>query len=190
MIKLIDLLNEGKQVGILYHFTSLNNLIPIFQSNCLKDRTASGKEVHFNSKSYYVSFTRNKNFNTIAKIFGLRTGINFNNTGCVCMITVDGDKLSNSYSTEPARDINFSSTDLKSKWSQTPKVVKKGKKYFSADENEERIYINQCIPIKDYTISITLIDPTEQDLEKAKTYADYSVPVKIYNSKTKQESDL
>jgi len=190
MIKLIDLLNEGKQVGTLYHFTPLNNLIKIFQSNCLKDRTASGEEVHFKPKKYYVSFTRNKDFNTIAKVFGLRTGINFNNVGCICMITVDGDKLSNSYSTEPARDINFSSTDPKSKWSQTPKVVKKGKKYFSADESEERIYTNQCIPIKDYTISITLIDPTEQDLEKARAYTDHSVPVKIYNSKTKQETSL
>ena len=110
MIKLIDLLNEGKQVGILYHFTPLNNLIKIFQSNCLKDRAASGNEVHFNPKSYYVSFTRNKNFDSVAKVFGLRTGINFNNVGCVCMITIDGNKLSNNYSTEPARDVNFSST--------------------------------------------------------------------------------
>ena len=190
MIKLIDLLNEGKQVGTLYHFISLNNLINVLQNNCLKNKYASGKEKTFDPKKYYVSFTRNKNFNQIAKIFNLRVGINYNYVGCTCMLTIDGNSLSNKYSIEPVRDISFSSDDPKSKWSQTPKIIKKGKKYFSADESEERIYTNQCIPIKNYILNITLIDPTEEDIIKAKNYSDYPTPVKIYNSKTKQESNL
>jgi hypothetical protein len=193
MIKLTDILKEiieGKQVGTLYHFTPLNGLISIINLNCLRDTNASGEEVKFNPKKYYISFTRNQNFNQIAKIFGLRTGINFNNAGCVCRIQINGDKLSNTYSIEPARDSAFSSKDLNSKWSKTPKVVKKGKKYYSADESEERIYTNKCIPINDYIEEITLIDPSNTDIEKFKNSTNYKGEIKVYNSKTKITTSL
>jgi hypothetical protein len=190
MIKLTNILhnilNEAKQVGTLYHFTSLDGLISIINRNCLKDRTASGQEKTFNPKSYYVSFTRNKNFNQVAKIFGLRTGINFNNVGCICRIQINGDKLSNKYSTEPVRDSVFFSKDTNSKWSQTPKIIKKGKKYYSADENEERIYTHQCVLINDYIEKITLIDPSDFCIEKIKNSLNYSGEIEIYNSKSKQ----
>jgi hypothetical protein len=190
MIKLIDLLNEAKQVGILYHFIPFNTLIKVLENNCLKNKFASGQEKTFDPKQYYVSFTRNKNFDQVAKVFNLRVGINYNSiyVGCICRLTVDGDKLSNNYSIEPVRDTSFSSSDPKSKWSQTPKVIKKGKKYFSADENEERIYTNQCIPIKEYIISVTLIDPDDKEIEIAKTIS--GVNFKVYDSKTRQEREI
>jgi hypothetical protein len=191
MIKLIDILNninEGKQVGDLYHFTTMKNLPNILQYNCLKDRKASGEEKLFDKKNYYVSFTRNKNFNKVAQIFNLRTGINFNYSGCVCRIKLNGNEISNNFSIEPARDSVFSSDNSSSKWSKIPKVVKKGKKYYSADENEERIYTNKCFPLNKYIENITLIDPSERDIEIAKSL-DFN-NFTILNSKTNQESFL
>lgn len=180
MIKLIDLI-EAKQVGILYHFLPFETLINVLKNNCLKNKFASGQEKIFNLKSYYVSFTRNKDFNQIAKIFNLRVGINYNPdyVGGVCRLTIDGNSLSNNYSIKPVRDGAFSSTDSKSKWSQTPKVVKKGKKSFSADENEERIYTNQCIPINKYITEITLINPSEKEIEIINNMPEFSNIVKI-----------
>lgn len=186
--EILKVLSEGKQVGILYHFIPFKKLILMLKNNCLKNKYASGEEKIFDPKDYYVSFTRNKNFDQVAKIFFLRVGINYNFVGCVCKLTIDGDKLSNNYSIEPVRDIAFSSKDPKSKWSQIPKVIKKGKKYYSADENEERIYTNQCIPIKNYIIDVTLIDPTDYEIEIAKTLTD--VNFKIYNSRSKETTPL
>ena len=179
MIKLIDLLYEAKQVGTLYHFLPFKTLIDVLKNNCLKNKFASGQEKIFDPKSYYVSFTRNKDFNQIAKIFNLRVGINSNYAGCVCRLTIDGDSLSNNYSIEPVRDKSFSGTDPKSKWNQTPKIIKKGKKYFSADENEERIYTNQCIPINKYITEITLINPSEEEIETINSMSEFSNMVKI-----------
>ena len=74
MIKLVDLLkeiNEGKQVGDLYHFTSIVNLKEILKSKILipsKERK-------------YISFTRNKNLATL------------DNEKRDVKITIDGDKL-------------------------------------------------------------------------------------------------
>jgi hypothetical protein len=191
MIKLIDILNiinEAKQVGDLYHFTTMKNLPYILQNDCLRDIKSSGEEKIFSPKKYYISFTRNKNFNKVAQIFNLRTGINFNDSGCVCRIKLNGDKISNNFSIEPVRDSAFSSNDSSSKWSKTPKVIKKGKKYYSADENEERIYTNQCFPLNKYIENITLIDPSERDIEIAKSL-NFNNFI-ISNSKTNQEFSL
>ena len=183
MIKLIDILNEGKQVGTLYHFIPFNTLIRVLKNNCLQNKFASGQEKTFDPKKYYVSFTRNKNFDQVAKVFNLRVGINYNPSavGCVCRLTIDGNNLSNNYSIEPIRDTSFSSDDPKSKWSQTPKTIKKGKKYFSADESEERVYTNQCIPIKKYITEITLIRPSDEEIETINSMSEYSNMLKIIN---------
>ena len=55
MIRLIDLLNEGKQVGLLYHYTSEKGLKSILQSNKLNAST----ELYQGHELYYVSFNRN-----------------------------------------------------------------------------------------------------------------------------------
>ena len=54
MIRLIDLLNEGKQVGLLYHYTSEKGLKGILQSNELYDTTAR----HNKRNGYDRSFER------------------------------------------------------------------------------------------------------------------------------------
>jgi hypothetical protein len=55
MIKLTDLLNEGKQVGILYHYTHIDNVENI-KKNGIKFSTPQ-QEI---SNMYYISTTRKK----------------------------------------------------------------------------------------------------------------------------------
>jgi len=80
MIKLIDLLNEGKQVGTLYHFTSLSGGENIIKSNILKP-------INYD----FISLTRDKNlYKTSDHI-----------EGGLVRLTLDGDKLSNNFKIKP-----------------------------------------------------------------------------------------
>lgn len=110
MVKLIDILKEAieeaKQVGPIYHFTSYKSLMRIIKDGYkLKDYiSANLPQVKASEKLYpsYVSFTRKKDLysETIYR---------------QCRITVDGDKLSNYYKITPyadvARGFGRSSTD-------------------------------------------------------------------------------
>jgi hypothetical protein len=81
-------LNEGKQVGILYHYTSADGLKGILSSNSIK----ASEEIYMGQNLYYISFTRNKNFHKKGSKFGVKTEYR---------ITLDGDKLSNKYKITP-----------------------------------------------------------------------------------------
>lgn len=72
---------EAKQVGILYHYTSLDNAINILKQNVLQ----TGEELS------YISFTRNKNFHKV-KREGIITDMKF---------IINGDKLSEKYKIQP-----------------------------------------------------------------------------------------
>jgi hypothetical protein len=80
MIKLIDILREAKQVGILYHFTDDEGLRGILESNEL---LASYQNAN------HVSLTRDKN--------GWHVGTSDN----IFRISLDGDKISNKYKIRP-----------------------------------------------------------------------------------------
>lgn len=67
--------SEVKQVGVLYHSTTYENLLQILKDDML-----------LKGNHNYISFTRNK--------------INVKSS-LPCQIIVDGDKLSNSYKVEP-----------------------------------------------------------------------------------------
>lgn len=83
---------EGKQVGKLYHFTSLSNLFSILDDNTLKSSESNG----------YLSFTRDfYSYKTIAR-------------GYPCCLVLDGDKISNNYKLEPFQD-SYSGTSIKRK---------------------------------------------------------------------------
>lgn len=73
-------ISEAKQVGILYHYSSISNIVKILKDGSLKDKTHNRG---------YISFTRNG-----SGIIG--QGSNF------ARIVIDGDKLSNRYKVEPA----------------------------------------------------------------------------------------
>jgi hypothetical protein len=75
-------INESKQVGILYHHTTVKNVMGILNDNTLK----------LSQNHDSVSFTRDKNaYKTIAKIYPIR-------------IVVDGNELSNNYKISPYQD--------------------------------------------------------------------------------------
>lgn len=81
VIKLIDILNEAKQIGSLYHSTSGENLISILKSNTLRaDQTPNYAMTYLGR----VSFTRDKNY---------RPG--------EYTMEIDGNKLSNNYKITP-----------------------------------------------------------------------------------------
>lgn len=82
MIKLVDLLNEineGKQVGTLYHYTENQLLKQIIETNTLLAP---------------VSFTRRQS-DEVRQF-----------TGGESIMVIDGDKLSNNYKIRPYQDIN------------------------------------------------------------------------------------
>ncbi len=77
-------IDEGKQVGTLYHFTSYVSMVQILKSNLVL------KTFQMDIQPY-VSFTRNKQFTSDTISTQVR-------------IVVDGDKLSNKYSISPHAD--------------------------------------------------------------------------------------
>jgi len=79
-------LKEGKQVGLLYHFTRTGNLITILKDNILK---ASDAWATNDDPRPFNSFTRNKNGWDVG---GFPTDVR---------ITIDGNKLSNKYKIQP-----------------------------------------------------------------------------------------
>lgn len=83
-------LNEGKQVGTLYHFTDVDALLSILKSNKLMavPRRGMGDDPNF----YYISFTRNKNMFINKPLLYADIEV---------ALVLDGDMLSNKYKFEP-----------------------------------------------------------------------------------------
>lgn len=98
MIKIIDLLNEAKQVGILYHYTHISNLSLIFKSG-LKFGKALSNFATSKTYPYYISTTRSYNFN------GGNDKDRFSDKAA--RITIDGDKVSNNYKLDSANEDNL-----------------------------------------------------------------------------------
>lgn len=76
MIRLIDLLKEAKQVGVLYHVMDIDKFESLLKYDILKKPT---------------SFTRNKDYD---RVVGREKNYTY-------QIVVDGDKLSNNYKIKP-----------------------------------------------------------------------------------------
>jgi hypothetical protein len=101
MIKLIDILNESKQVGPLYHWTDIYSSYNIINNNFLKGYLTDT----FTSQPA-ISFTRNKNF--------LQTKPKLRNRPEICFV-VDGDKLSNKYKIQPFQDPKIKKDEMEEK---------------------------------------------------------------------------
>jgi len=91
-----ELINEGKQVGVLYHWTSFISTYMILEQNYLKCGKSVRDDVRtINREDFYgVSFTRDKTFH------GWK---NRHYPMEVCII-FDDDKLSNNYKLFPYND--------------------------------------------------------------------------------------
>lgn len=144
-------ISEGKQVGILYHFTRLGNLANMLDDNF--DMTSNNK---------YISFTRDYNLidyhkkgNSLSKNYKNLTswGEDF-----IVRLAIDGDKLSNKYKIEPFMDIANGVNHNNS-------------------ESEERIIGN--VLLNDFIVQIDVVYGTLQkenlqnELQKTKLYNNY-----------------
>lgn len=84
MIKLLDILKEAKQVGNLYHFTALKNIIPILESQVL---TPNGEG--------QISTSRRPNMD-VSGFMKMQMG-----KSNIARLMLDGDKISNKYEIRP-----------------------------------------------------------------------------------------
>jgi hypothetical protein len=153
-------LNEGKQVGTLYHYTSKDGLKGILKSNSIK----ASEEYYLGEEIYYISFTRNKNFHKKGMKFNVKTDYR---------ITLDGDKLSNRYKIQPFAYIPGWSYENSWEYEWLEDEDEQTRRdFFNAtgdyDEQEERIYFKDEegeIPnIKTYIISIDKISESKENL--------------------------
>ncbi len=170
--EIFKILNEGKQVGTLYHFTSISWFKDILISNQLK---TGGR---------YISFTRNKNlFINPPKLGG--GGLHY------CFV-VDGDKLSTKYKFEPFND------PVTKKDEDEERVVFKRNGMFIDNFNK---YVKKIIIIGDVVLKYKYErtpDNINQVIEDIKKYMDVPVeiifkesyPYKLDKSLTKFQNDI
>jgi len=117
MIKLRDILFEAKQVGVIYHYTTIDNLFSIMKRNYL----SSGKFEDDNS----ISFTRDKLFANTPRT----------NIGTDVRLVIDGNKLSSKYKIEPYQFTGSVKTNIDFGEFDFPSMTWVG------DEQEERLYL-------------------------------------------------
>lgn len=86
MIRLIDLLNEAKQVGDIYHYTRLSRKFGIYDILTSGELKPAPDRAKYKG---YVSFSRDR---ALGSTLGMRARVR---------ITIDGDKLSNKYKITP-----------------------------------------------------------------------------------------
>ena len=157
-------INEGKQVGTLYHFTSKEGLKSILKSNSLK----AHREYYRGDYINFISFTRNKNFHKKSESFNVKLDYR---------ITLDGDKLSNNWKISPFAYIP--GWDYKDNWEydwlddeseETVRNFLNGTGEY--DEQEERIVFKdeggQIKNIKNYILKI---DKVSDLLNENATYS-------------------
>lgn len=93
---------EGKQVGTLYHYTSLKSADSILKKGFIQggEKSIQGysSRISQNDNKYSLSFTRNKNFHSVSRLIG---------SDIECRFVIDGDSLSNKYKIQPVAAWGF-----------------------------------------------------------------------------------
>lgn len=136
-------IEEGKQVGILYHYTSLKAADKILKDGFIQgsDKAISGYSDNIIGKNYYsLSLTRDKNFHKVYRVIGEYPE---------CRFVIDGDVLSNKYKIQPVAARGFE---------------KKKSKDFEAEE----VIVSPSqikVPVKPYVKSIDLLIEPAGDLK-------------------------
>ena len=167
-MKLRDLI-EGKQVGILYHYTDLQNLKSILSDGCI---LKAGRRSH----EEYISFTRLGSF--LPK--------HLSHFG-ICRFVVDGSKLSNKFKITPDskhRKFTYDSDGIinGNVWQNKPPEKLQG---------EERYY-GKSLNIKPYILKIQILKKdflqngyevgfnSEKDLTELKNK--YGIDIELVNA--------
>jgi hypothetical protein len=133
MIKLVDILNEAKQVGPLYHWTDFMGSLNIISQNFLKGYLTD------TFKQPAISFTRDKNFYKGKNKLATKPEICF---------VIDGDKLSNHYKIQPFQDSTIKKDEMEEK------AITEGIRNFSQ-------YITKIIIIKNRFNSSSQYSPSQ-----------------------------
>lgn len=139
-----ELIDEGKQVGVLYHYTTPENFRKIMET----DRMEGSKDL-----SYYtpnprrqtghllgtesVSFTRNKYFHRDNRFTTL--GLSKDNGRPSVRIAVDGDKLSQKFKVVPFRYFH-----------DDPRINRTS----NTDEHETRVLVDTIPRFSDYLLKV------------------------------------
>lgn len=150
-------LYEAKQVGYLYHFTKVTNLVDILDS---KKQSELGLEIfEFLSHNSTFSCTRNACLaqSVLSKDINLKNGYHVR-------IVLDGNKISNKFKISPIS--GFDDTELK----QTKYNKRIGKEY---GEQEEKILPDKrqkertkTFKMKDYIIQIDFSNEAKEDVNR------------------------
>ncbi|MFW6009145.1 MAG: hypothetical protein ACOCP8_07770 [archaeon] len=98
---------NAKQVGILYHYTSVYKAVQILKSNTLK--------CNLHGRGY-VSFTRDQNFEHVPRQIG---------ANIECRLVINGNKLSENTKIKPYHDVNwFKEEELNEEYMEAEERVK------------------------------------------------------------------
>ena len=133
-----EFLEEGKQVGPLYHFTNYDSAIGIVNKDFKLKVALTPKEVSIDQLpdyAKYISFTRNKNLDSPTISREVR-------------FTIDGNALSNRYRVEPYADIKAGF----------------GRARPGKDEAEERVNVAKregFVDIAPFLVSIDIVKPRD-----------------------------
>lgn len=137
------LILESKQIGVLYHFTSMYNSILILESGKLKAHESYDDDDYFLKQyKYSISFTRSPIlYKTLSDKQKWDNSIRFE-----VRLKFSGDILSHNYKITPYNDNNNRSQEL----------LDKG--FDMGDEMEERLYLNtKFIDIKNSFLNEVLV---------------------------------
>jgi len=141
-----ELIDEARQVGILYHYTTPENYRKIMEGDRLEgardmvytsaSRTPRRQTGHLmGSKS--ISFTRNKNLHKVVKFSNLGFAKDMGRPNV--RIAIDGDKLSQKYKLVPFRFFH-----------DEPRIAQKN----NTDEYETRVIANAIHHVSDYILKV------------------------------------
>lgn len=160
-----ELLNEGKQVGTLYHFTTIISACKIMENDEIK----GGYRGEFDS--WGISFTRDKNFSQKGKRIIGGTGVVF---------VVDGDKLSNKYKIAPFQYLG----------NAKDKAMIAYKKQVG-DEMEELLNLGQKRKLENFSkYIIKVIFDINQITKEGMNGWDKEYITKLFNYKKYEEDDV
>jgi hypothetical protein len=139
ILSINEFLNESKQVGVLYHFTTPRGLRGILEYDEMR------------SANNFISFTRNFNLEQWATTHG-----------AYCRISMDGDKLSSRYRLSPY--LYDPADDEVSGSGEHLDVETRRKKY--GDEREEKVLTPIIDKIHKYIIQVDIIKYPMKSNEK------------------------
>lgn len=148
--EILDTINEQKQVGTLYHFTTLENLFKILGETGTK--IVGETQPHLKTGNKNISLTRSHTLSTDLDQLGvIRIS---SRMGYIVRISLDGNKISNKYKIRPVRGMTDPNSDLNPLDLKTPNNLRMK----SRVEAEEIVVTNILEPyIKQINILSTQI---------------------------------